>query len=267
MLHAGGDGILFKIHIKGYIDLNQSPTQPSSPSNSHNVAPVTYTVHVPTNTAHPVVVADREPIVPNQDLALPNGNLGSHALHSPNSPRAPTPSWHLSSENSPDGSEFVLLARNNTVPTVIVSPNSDQGSNSLAPLPIDPPALPAPQLEPEQAHAEPVLEPEPDPEPLPENLGLHHSSRLADQAQGLYVNILEKALKKKKREDSELSSASSKMGRGVRPTLKNDQEEDSNMIPPQLMAEQLVRLGRECGFDGAEEGELLAVDIQVTNVE
>jgi hypothetical protein len=193
--------------------------------------------------------------------------LGSHALHSPDyirlPPRALTPSRHLSLENNPGGSEFVLLARNNIISTVIVSLDSEQGSNSLAPLPIDPLTLPVLQSEPEQVHVGPVLEQEPE----PKNSGPRRSSHLADQAQGLYVNILEKALKKKKREDSELSTASSKMGNGVQPTPKNDQEEDSNMIPPQLTTEQLVRLGRECGFDGVEEGELLAAYIQVTNVE
>lgn len=37
---------------------------------------------------------------------------------------------------------------------------------------------------------------------------------------------------------------------------------ESTPIPPQLLAEQLIRMGRECGFDDKEEEELLEAAAQ-----
>jgi hypothetical protein len=88
------------------------------------------------------------------------------------------------------------------------------------------------------------------------------SSCLAEQTTGMYVNVLEKALKKKKMDDSPISVASR--------TSKNSCESENGMVssaPPPLTMEQLVRLGRECGFDDKEEGELIEAANGGTHVE
>jgi hypothetical protein len=42
-------------------------------------------------------------------------------------------------------------------------------------------------------------------------------------------------------------------------------EEESSSVPPPLIAEQLIRMGQECGFDEKEEGELIETASQVQN--
>jgi hypothetical protein len=38
---------------------------------------------------------------------------------------------------------------------------------------------------------------------------------------------------------------------------KKEQEDDDSFIPPHLDMHQLIRLGRDCGFDDKDEGELV----------
>jgi hypothetical protein len=68
---------------------------------------------------------------------------------------------------------------------------------------------------------------------------------------------VEKAMKKKKKEANAVSGTT-KSGMSSKPSsiAGQDQEEDSKTTPPHL-AEELVCMGQECGFDAGEEGELL----------
>jgi hypothetical protein len=119
-------------------------------------------------------------------------------------------------------------------------------------------ALPVPQvipLAPVEVVAQVILPGLDEPAP-------RHSSRLAEQTNGMYVNVLEKALKKKKMDDSPISAASR--------TSKNSRESENGRgtsAPPPLTIEQLVCLGRESGFDDKEEGELIGAANGETHVE
>jgi hypothetical protein len=64
-------------------------------------------------------------------------------------------------------------------------------------------------------------------------------------------------MKKKKKEVNAISgtSKSSKSSKASS-AAGGDQEENSRALPPFLRAEELIRMGQECGFD-EEEGELL----------
>jgi hypothetical protein len=91
--------------------------------------------------------------------------------------------------------------------------------------------------------------------------GPQHYSRLARQFEGLYVNILEKPLKKREREREESSSSyASKVSKAK---SKMDQEEDNNSILSFLEVDQLIQLGKDSGFDDKDEGELLEATISV----
>jgi hypothetical protein len=80
------------------------------------------------------------------------------------------------------------------------------------------------------------------------------SSRLAEKSQGMSISVMEKALNKKGEASS--LSGSSKSSRADSSSAK-DQEAYSTSVPPHLLAYQLIQMGRECGFDEKEEGELL----------
>jgi hypothetical protein len=163
-----------------------------------------------------------------------------------------------------------------------VTPESRHQSNSL---PHSPPLQPPRQLEfvpahqvvePDQQEEDPAPAEDPVPDVVPAPAvapaiamvplaevnpilvpsGPRRSSRLADQTQGLYVNVVEKALKKKKREESTISDTS-KTSKTCKASAKDDQDASSSNMPPPLTVHQLIRLGRECGFDEKEEGELM----------
>jgi hypothetical protein len=84
------------------------------------------------------------------------------------------------------------------------------------------------------------------------------STRLAKKSDGMYINDVEKAMKKMKKEVNAISatSKSSKTSKNSS-ALGQDQEESSRAPSPFLLAEELARMGQECGFDDKEEGELL----------
>jgi hypothetical protein len=87
----------------------------------------------------------------------------------------------------------------------------------------------------------PIQDVVPVPQAAAEEEGPRRSSQLARQSEGLYINILEKALRMKKREESS-SSCTSKVSKVK---SKIDQEEDSGSIPPFLEVDQLIRLGKD----------------------
>jgi hypothetical protein len=67
---------------------------------------------------------------------------------------------------------------------------------------------------------------------------------------------------KKRREDNPVSSTSrtSKTGKG---RAKNNHDVGASSAPLPLTAEQLIGLGRECGFDDKEVGKLTEAASQV----
>jgi hypothetical protein len=81
------------------------------------------------------------------------------------------------------------------------------------------------------------------------------SSRLAKKSQGMYINAMDKAIRKKKNEAAVISGTT-KSGKSSS-NSGQDQEEDSKITPPFLLAEEVVHMRKECGFDANEEGELL----------
>jgi hypothetical protein len=86
----------------------------------------------------------------------------------------------------------------------------------------------------------------------------HHSTRLAKKLEGMYINAVEKAMKKKKKEVNAISGTT-KSSKSSKPSSAGSQEQEENIktVPPFLLAEELIRMGQECGFDDKEEGELL----------
>jgi hypothetical protein len=95
--------------------------------------------------------------------------------------------------------------------------------------------------------------------------GPQHYSRLARQFEGLYVNILEKPLKKREREreKKKKETSSSYASKVSKAKSKMDQEEDNNSILSFLEVDQLIQLGKDSGFDDKDEGELLEATISV----
>lgn len=73
----------------------------------------------------------------------------------------------------------------------------------------------------------------------------------------MYIIVMEKALKKKQREE-EASKAGTKKNKTIKPSssLETADEASTSATPPQLTLNQMVRLGQESGFDEVEEGEL-----------
>jgi hypothetical protein len=86
----------------------------------------------------------------------------------------------------------------------------------------------------------------------------HHSTRLAKKLEGMYINAVEKAMKKKKKEVNAISGTT-KSSKSSKPSSAGSQEQEENIktVPPFLLVEELIRMGQECGFYDKEEGELL----------
>jgi hypothetical protein len=72
--------------------------------------------------------------------------------------------------------------------------------------------------------------------------------------------VVEKAVKKKKREVKSLSGTTraSKINRAAQ---SFGEEEENTSVPPMLNADQLIRMGRECSFDEKDGGEIITAAI------
>jgi hypothetical protein len=71
------------------------------------------------------------------------------------------------------------------------------------------------------------------------------STHLSKQSGGLYISVLEKALKKKE--------GATRSNTGKRPKKAGASSSQNNTsVPPPLLVEQLIQIGRECGYDDRE---------------
>uniref|UniRef100_A0A0A8YT37 Uncharacterized protein n=1 Tax=Arundo donax TaxID=35708 RepID=A0A0A8YT37_ARUDO len=76
---------------------------------------------------------------------------------------------------------------------------------------------------------------------------------------GMYVSILEKALKKERDDElhREATAKRDRMGAGASSSGADNDAGPSTSTPPNLTIEQLLKLGEDCGFGEKEEGEIL----------
>jgi hypothetical protein len=118
----------------------------------------------------------------------------------------------------------------------------------IAPAPPLPePALPLPDQVAAPAPMPPVFIPIQEPEPaLP---GPRRSSRISNKTNGMYAIFWTRHSRKKR---DAMKASSSKRAR-----KSSSSASEASSAPPPLLAEQLIQMGRECGFDEKEEGELL----------
>jgi hypothetical protein len=161
----------------------------------------------------------------------------------------------------------------------LVTPDSVQQSNTMPP---SPPALQlrhlefAPPPSPPHNTLPTPQNPPPPPEPIvmipvhvlhpePEYSGPFRSTRLAEKTQGMYVSVLEKALKKKKKREEAAMAGASKSSKIGNSSTESAGDAESKSVPPLLTVDQLVRLGKDCGFSDKEEGELMEAASLVVN--
>jgi hypothetical protein len=118
------------------------------------------------------------------------------------------------------------------------------------PAPISPPLLAPRKLE-----LDPVPPPQQDSvfipvlESEPRSEGPPRSSCLSDKSGGMHISVLEKALKKKEKEDMIKRSKKAKKA--------GTSSSRSKTGPPPLVVEKLSQVGYGCGFNDKEEGELI----------
>jgi hypothetical protein len=145
MLNAGRTGIIFRVKIKGFIDLNEPPSHPPSPRTPFDSTPT----HQPAqnsgiqNHNQPSQPENNQPV---QVLPLQDNNESSDGLHSPDflwltpritSPRRSMSSLHITVGENHGVTDYILMARNQGFSEFLgpASPDSVQHSNNLPTLP------------------------------------------------------------------------------------------------------------------------------------
>jgi hypothetical protein len=81
----------------------------------------------------------------------------------------------------------------------------------------------------------------------------------------MYVSVLEKALKKKKKREEAVMAGASRSSKIGNSSTESAGDAESKSVPPLLTVDQLVRLGKDCGFSDKEEGELMEAASLVVN--